>query len=68
METVLEAVSSPSAICIHHWLIETQSGSVSRGKCKLCGASRDFRNEEKRVWVRQSQGALAAAKPGRQPS
>ena len=30
--------------CSHHWLIESPSGPTSIGACKLCGASREFRN------------------------
>ena len=31
-------------VCTHHWLIETPTGPVSRGRCKLCGEERDFSN------------------------
>jgi hypothetical protein len=30
--------------CQHHWLIETPHGSLSRGRCKVCGEEREFRN------------------------
>lgn len=30
--------------CVHHWLIETPNGAMSRGCCKRCGASRAFGN------------------------
>ena len=30
----------------HHWLIETPSGALSRGRCRECGAERDFANYE----------------------
>ena len=30
--------------CTHHWVIEPPNGSVSRGKCKHCGESEEFRN------------------------
>ncbi len=30
--------------CIHHWLIEMPHGEYSEGQCKLCGATRQFRN------------------------
>lgn len=32
------------ATCRHHWLIETPRGSLSKGRCKLCGEERQFRN------------------------
>lgn len=30
--------------CRHHWLIEAPDGPTSDGRCKLCGATRQFRN------------------------
>jgi len=30
--------------CRHHWLIEAPRGTLSRGRCKLCGEERQFRN------------------------
>lgn len=29
---------------VHHWLIEEARGRVSRGRCRDCGAERDFDN------------------------
>jgi hypothetical protein len=34
----------PEGGCQHHWIIETPSGPVSRGVCKLCGEQRAFKN------------------------
>ena len=28
----------------HHWLIEEARGATSTGRCKRCGATRDFKN------------------------
>jgi len=28
----------------HHWLIEEARGATSAGRCKRCGATRDFKN------------------------
>lgn len=28
----------------HHWLIEEASGAISQGRCKTCGATKDFKN------------------------
>ncbi len=28
----------------HHWKIEEPNGQVSRGVCKHCGATKEFRN------------------------
>ncbi len=30
--------------CRHHWLIEAPNGMTSPGRCKVCGAERDFNN------------------------
>lgn len=30
--------------CAHHWIIETATGPVRKGKCQLCGEERDFAN------------------------
>ena len=30
--------------CPHYWVLETPSGPVSRGKCKICGEEREFSN------------------------
>ena len=32
------------SLCRHHWIIEAQTGPVSRGVCSLCGNVRDFKN------------------------
>ena len=40
-----------SAICPHHWIIDTPNGALSGGRCKRCGAVREFRNSsEDLVW------------------
>ena len=30
--------------CHHHWLIESASGPTSRGRCRFCGAEKEFYN------------------------
>lgn len=30
--------------CTHHWVIEPPNGAVSRGSCKRCGVTQEFRN------------------------
>lgn len=30
--------------CRHHWIIESPRGTLSAGRCKLCGEEREFRN------------------------
>ena len=40
-----------SALCRHHWVIDTPNGSVSSGRCKRCGVDREFRNSsEDLMW------------------
>jgi hypothetical protein len=37
--------SAPAVVkCRHHWIIESPHGPTSRGRCKLCGAEREFSN------------------------
>ncbi len=36
--------SAPADSCRHHWVIESPSGALSSGRCKLCGSVREFRN------------------------
>ncbi len=35
---------NPILACRHHWLIEVPDGPTSDARCKLCGATRQFRN------------------------
>lgn len=40
-----------SAICRHHWVIDTPNGAVSGGRCKTCGIDKEFRNSsEDLMW------------------
>jgi len=40
-----------SALCRHHWVIDTPNGAVSSGRCKRCGVAREFRNSsEDLMW------------------
>lgn len=42
---------SMSALCRHHWVIDTPNGAVSGGRCKRCGVDRQFRNSsEDLMW------------------
>lgn len=44
-----------SALCRHHWVIETPNGSTSGGRCKRCGETKDFRNSsEDLLWDNDS--------------
>jgi hypothetical protein len=43
MEATIHEIS-PRAEHAHHWLIEEASGPVSRGQCKRCGVTKEFKN------------------------
>ena len=34
-----------SRTCQHHWMVERPSGTIQKGTCRKCGASRRFSNE-----------------------
>lgn len=37
----IEAKGNEMKACVHHWIIETSSGTVSPGKCKHCNITKD---------------------------
>ena len=40
-----------TAMCRHHWVIDTPNGAVSGGRCKRCGVDKEFRNSsEDLMW------------------
>jgi len=42
-----------TAVCVHHWRIESPHGPESEGVCKLCGEKRMFANftpETRGLW------------------
>lgn len=45
--------------CRHHWLIEPANGPTSRGRCRLCGDERDFRNSHGGDWLVASKADAA---------
>ncbi len=41
--------------CVHHWMIDSPNGPVSRGTCKVCGESSEFKNSiQGSGWDRES--------------
>lgn len=36
--------SEPAEKCQHHWDIKPATGYLSQGTCRLCGATKEFRN------------------------
>jgi hypothetical protein len=50
-EITAREASAVSAICRHHWVIDTPNGAVSGGRCKRCGVAKEFRNSsEDLMW------------------
>ncbi len=50
--------------CAHHRIIETATGSVSKGKCQLCGEEREFNNSfMATIWKPQAQRSPATPRP-----
>jgi hypothetical protein len=40
-------------VCVHRWVIESPNGETSRGRCRYCGAEKDFPNAaEDGLWER----------------
>lgn len=53
-QAALETAAA-SALCRHHWVIETPNGALSHGRCKRCGIAREFRNSsEEALWDNDS--------------
>jgi hypothetical protein len=51
--TLPDAGAPDIRACAHHWLIESPNGAMSLGRCKLCGAEKEFPNSaEDRLWER----------------
>lgn len=47
----LHQTNELSPVCRHHWVIETPNGALSGGRCKRCGALKEFRNSsEDLMW------------------
>lgn len=63
----LEAVGS--AMCRHHWVIDTPNGAVSGGRCKRCGIDKQFRNSaEDPLWDNDSFSLNGSRYRGRRAS
>lgn len=40
-------------VCVHRWVIEPPNGETSHGKCRVCGAEKEFPNAaEDGLWER----------------
>ncbi len=43
--TILDiSTGAPAQNHAHHWVIEEASGPLSPGRCKKCGATKNFKN------------------------
>ena len=40
--TEIEPRETPQ--CVHYWIIDLPSGPISKGKCRMCGETREFKN------------------------
>jgi len=50
-EANLTELKNTTAMCRHHWVIDTPNGAVSGGRCKRCGVAKEFRNSsEDLMW------------------
>ncbi len=46
-----EARPVETGACRHHWIIESPRGTLSSGRCELCGEERQFRNSvDDHIW------------------
>ena len=51
--------SGDTSACAHHWVLESPSGSVSRGRCRVCGTTKEFRNSTPdHVWEEERRSAV----------
>jgi hypothetical protein len=48
--TAVEEQQVLEPVCRHHWRIETPRGATSQGVCKVCGATKEFRNSVESYW------------------
>lgn len=51
--------------CMHHWMIDEPNGPTSNGICKVCGATREFKNSiQGSGWDRNGRRRRAARQQG----
>ncbi len=62
-ETVMEASGATisTITCAHHWVIDTPAGPLSKGRCKLCGLDREFRNSPDNAFYWEDDASRKAA-------
>ena len=58
----LPATNGPA--CRHHWVIESASGPTSPGRCRNCGAQKEFKNYIEAVpWGEEARPSSSARLP-----
>ncbi len=68
-ETKVQGSPVSSALCRHHWVIETPNGALSSGRCKRCGVAKAFRNSsEEMQWDNDSFSLNGSRHRGRRPT
>lgn len=54
-----DAVNDDAEACAHHWMLESPNGALAFGRCRTCGAVREFRNATTDyVWDEERKSAL----------
>jgi hypothetical protein len=50
---VVDATGVIGPVCVHRWVIESPNGETSHGRCRHCGAEKEFPNAaEDGLWER----------------
>ncbi len=64
------ATPEPAApTCRHHWVIESASGPTSPGRCRNCGAQKEFKNYIEAVpWGEETRPGSASRLPVAMPA
>lgn len=44
VKTAVSSVGESDSECSHHWVIGYPDGPISSGRCRVCGAEKDFMN------------------------
>ncbi len=58
-----------ASTCRHHWVIESASGPTSPGRCRNCGAQKEFKNYIEAVpWGEETRPAASAQLPVAMPA
>ena len=50
VSTRAPAEAQEKRVCRHHWIIESPTGPLSKGICRLCGGVKEFKNYIETLW------------------